>query len=194
MKTMSKTLTIVATAHYESIHDRIFVDSMLNQSNQNFKAIIIHNGPNDEMRQYVTGKASNIIYHESKTDTGMYGCKNRQWTIDHCDTEYIIQTSISDYYLPQAVEFIQKMLEQSPDCALFNAINHIVSPCQMLDCQLAWSKIDWGMAAVKTWIAKEVGINHPEAYTADFLFFKDCIDKGYFKKVLKSSGILTIHN
>jgi len=191
---MSKSLTICSTAHYESIHDRIFIDSMLNQTNQNFKAIILHNGPNDEMRQYVEGKAANIIYHESKVDSGMYGCKNRQWAIDHCDTDYILQTSIQDYYLPEAIEYIQKMLDQEPDCALFNAINHIVAPCQILDCQLAWSKIDWGMAVVRTSIAKKIGIKHGGDYTADWQFFKGCMDVGLFKKILKSSGILTIHN
>ncbi len=166
---------------------------MLMQSDWNFEAVVINNGPNSEMNEYVSG-LRNIRYEESKIDTGNWGTDNRNWCISACQTPYIIQTSIQDYFLPDAVKFINQMLVQSPDAAIWNSINHLIGSCQMLDCELKWSKVDWGNVAIKTSIAQQIGIKHGDQYCADWLFFNDCIQAGLLKKVIKSSGILTIHN
>ena len=193
-------VTIVAVCFNEEQYNMPFVDSMLNQTvTDGWQVYLLHNGPADSCRGYkqiqqrIQGD-NRFLCRESETNTGNWGCDNRKWAIDNCTTPYILQTSVQDYMLPDAMKYILSMLEQKPDCALFNAINHIVAPCQMLDCQLAWSKIDWGMAAVKTSIAKQVGISQPAAYTADWIFFNECIQRKLFNKVLKNSGILTIHN
>lgn len=188
-------ITFIAVAHNESKWDTPFIDSIRAQLSDNWKAVIYHNGHNATLRDRIGFIADHrLIYKESSTDTGVWGCYNRQKAIEECDTDYIIQTSIGDYWLPQAVENIQKMLDQSPDICLWNSINHLVAPCQMLDSQLAWSKIDWGNFAIRTDIAKKIGIKHPTEYCADWFFIKDVMNSGLIKKTLKCSGILTIHN
>jgi len=188
---MEPIVTFVATAHMEDRWHRSFIQSMKVQTDQSFWAEVIHNGPMDDT-WYTDG---NIEVWDSEVNTGNWGTANRQTAIDECTTEYIIQTSVQDYWLPQAVEYINKVLkEQQPDILIFNSINHLVGPCMVLDAALEWSKVDWGNFAIRTDIAKKVGINYPSQYCADWLFIKDCIDSGLLKTVLKLDRVLTIHN
>lgn len=193
-----KTLTIIATSHNEVVYNRAFVDSMEMQTDKskNWKAIVWNNGESEEMWNGVAEYSNRIIYKESEKDSEKWGTENRQQAINECDTDYIIQTSIQDYWLHQAMEYILKGLEKGPDILIWNSINHLISPCQILDAQVAWSKLDWGNFAIRTDIAKKIGIKHGEQYCADYLFIKDCLDSGLVdtKKILKINAILTIHN
>lgn len=195
---MSKPLiTFVACAHNEPEHDRAFIHSIICQTNQDFKALVFHNGHNLDMLSDMMVSCEgreNIWYKQSDSDTGNWGTVNRQTAIQECDTDYIIQTSVQDYWLPQAVDFILRGLESKPDILVWNSINHLVGPCQVLDAALEWSKLDWGNFCLKTSIAKDVGINHGTTYCADWNFINDCINKGLIKTAKKTPYILTIHN
>jgi len=197
-----KLLTFIAPAHNEPDYDRAFVTSMLAQICQDFHAIVFHNGPDKTFMSFWIQEQNvgwdevhgdHIQFKQSGIDSGNWGTSNRQIAITECTTEYIIQTSISDYWLPQAVEYILKGLETKPDILVWNSVNHLVGPCRVLDAQLAWSKLDWGNFAIKTEIAKQVPIRQTE-YCADWLFVKDCIDRGLIKTAKKLDALLTIHN
>lgn len=201
-KMQSNILTIVATAYQEKYYNMAFVDSMLNQTKQDgWEAKCIHNGKPEEISSYikkaVTVDYSHVWFTWSDENTGNYGCKNRQWAIENCDTPYIIQSSIQDYWPPQAMEYIIKAIERyNPDLIIWDSINHLVGPCKVLESKLEWAKIDWGNFAIKTEIAKKVGINHGDQYCADWLFIQDVLNSGLVdeKKILKIPYILTIHN
>ncbi len=200
-----KTVTFVATAHNEFPSNRVFIDSILNQTQKvsegGWKAVVWHNGDWGHADHHTWNFKCDGFTHQpeykcSETDEGNWGTKNRQEAINECDTDYIIQTSVQDYWLPQAVEYILKGLETSPDILVWNSINHLVGPCQVLDAQLAWSKLDWGNFAIRTDIARKVGINHGDKYTADWLFMQDALNSGLVdkSKILKINAVLTIHN
>jgi hypothetical protein len=198
-------ITFIAPAHNEPEYDRVFVTSMLAQTCQEFHAVVFNNGPDEEhIDSWIIDQnvgwseeySDHIQFKKSVTDSGNWGTKNRQTAIEECRTEYIIQTSISDYWLPQAVDIITKALQANPDSDIlvWNSINHLIAPCRVLDAELAWSKLDWGNFAIRTSIAKEVGINHGHTYCADWNFITDCLNKGLIKKAIKLQDILTIHN
>lgn len=203
MKNMTKTITIVATSHNESKWNRAFIQSMQmqtalykhNELQNNWTAIIYNNGLCDdgELKHYCYG-LKNIIYIESSVDTGNWGTANRQDIINKCQTDYILQTSIQDYFLPDAINYILRGLETEPDILLWNSINHLVGPCKVLDAKLEWSKLDWGNFAIKTSIAKQVGINHGNTYCADWNFINDCLTAKLIKTAKKLDYILTCHN
>lgn len=191
---MEPLVTFVATAHQESSYNRPFANSLLAQTDNEWKAVEWHNGSSNGKSQVIL--TEQVIYKCSTEDTGMYGCVNRQTAIEECDTEYIIQTSVQDYWLPQAVQFINEALQKhKPDILIWNSINHLVDPCQVLDAQLAWSKLDWGNFTIRTDIAKQIRIQG-EQYCADWLFVKEALDRKLVdpKKVLKLNAVLTIHN
>ncbi len=197
-KSMKPLVTIVGPAHNEAKWNMPFIDSMRAQTNDRWKAVVFHNGYNATLRDMIGFIGDErLTYNDSHVDSGNWGTANRQTTINECTTDYIIQSSIGDYWLPQAVESINKILEKDkPDILIWNSINHVVGPCLMLDAKLAWSKLDWGNFAIRTDIAKAVGINHGDQYCADWLFINDVLNSGYVNtdKILKLNAILTIHN
>ena len=191
-----KTLTICATAFNEPYYKQPFISSMLAQTVQRgWQGIVFHNGPNPELRESMK-LITNPVYMESEKNTGNWGCENRQTAIEECKTDYILQTSVQDYFLPQAMEYIQKGLEKEPDILIFNSINHLVAPCQVLDAQLAWSKCDWGNVVIKASICKQVPIRNKTAYCGDWSYFSDILNSGLVNtnNILKLNAILTCHN
>lgn len=208
-KMQSNILTLVAPAYQEKSYNMVFIDSMLNQTKQDgWKAVCIHNGeatPESAFRKKAVELYNRIqrdndnrwVIEESKENTGKYGCDNRQTIVDTCDTEYILQTSIQDYWLSQSMEYIIGTLEKNkPDILIWNSINHLVGPCQVLNSELEWSKVDWGNFCIRTDIAKKVGINHGDAYCADWGFIVDVMQSGLVdkNKIMKLPYVLTIHN
>lgn len=192
LKKMQSKLTIVAVAHNEPFYNRVFIDSMLNQTDKNFKAIVWHNGPTNIPDDVVD---MGITYRSSDTDTGNWGTANRQQAIDECTTEYIVQSSIQDYWLPQAVSYINKTIEQTNvDIIYWDTINHLVGECKVLDGQLAWAHCDWGQFAIKSSIAKAVGIKRGDVYCGDWAFVEECLNSGLIKTKCKLPLILNIHN
>ena len=125
MKT-KPTILFIAPAHNEQEHQCLLINSLLNQAEGNWKCVIYHNGPNQYMKNQVESIGdTRITYMESVSDTGMWGCKNRQHAIDICDTEYIINTSVQDYYTPNTVQEITRALESGADIVHWQAINHL---------------------------------------------------------------------
>lgn len=200
---MNKPLvTFVACAHNEPIHNRVFVDSILNQIDKNWYTEVWHNGENSFMWKDIiervkiedSHKSTNLVFKYSNSDRGSWGTFNREQAIQECTTDYIIQTSIQDYWLLQATASINSILqEQKPDLLIWNSINHIVGPCKELDAKIEWGEIDWGNFAMRTDIAKQIKIKHGQ-YCADFFFVAEAVERGLVKKVLKLPLILTIHN
>jgi hypothetical protein len=107
------------------------------------------------------------------------------------DTDFIIQTSIQDYYIPTTVEQILKLSKRF-DLIYFNCLhNHI--DYEVLESDIIIAKIDWGSFAVRTCIAKNVGIEDVTSSCCDGIFAESCskYDGIRIKKIKK---ILTVHN
>ncbi len=187
-------VTFIAPAFHEKIESYIFIGAMLCQQDTNWKAIIYHNGPNKWLRHFVDSFADKrLTYRESPENTGAWGTFNRIDAINNwVDTEYVVQTSIQDYWFPNAVKCIGE--HQDEDFIYWNSINHLTGYEKLLDCEPIINRIDWGNFAIKTEIARQVGINKPEEFTADGMFVADCMNSGLVHRQLKLNQILTIHN
>jgi hypothetical protein len=187
-------LTFVAPAYLETHEPYVFIGSLLCQLNPNWKAIIYHNGPNPALQAIVESFGDKrLMYKESEANTGAWGTYNRIDAIKNLvDTPFIIQTSIQDYWLPNAVDSISIHTDQ--DFIYWNSINHLSGYANILDCRPVVDHIDWGNFAIRTAIAQKVGINHPTEFTADGLFVKDCMESGLAKSMIKLEKVLTIHN
>lgn len=186
-------VTVVAPAHNEKYEVYMFCGMMLCQANKNWKAIIYHNGPNSWMRQAVESfKDERLIYKESEIDSGNWGTANRIDALQNLvDTEFIIQSSIQDYYPPIFIEEISKI---NDDLVTWNGINHIFGYSNALDIQPIQGRIDWGNFKVRTEIAKKVGINYPKEFCADGLFIHDLLKSNLLHGYRKINQILTYHN
>ena len=188
-------ITFIAPAFNEENDPYVFIGSMLCQQNPNWKAIIYHNGPYTRLRYFVDSFGDKrLIYMQSSTNTGAWGCYNRIDAINNVvETEFVIQTSIQDYWLPNAVACILEEAKEH-DFIYWNSINHLAGYENILDSEPKKDLIDWGNFAIKTSIAREVGIRQPEEFTADGLFVEDCMKSGLVLNPVKIKKVLTIHN
>ncbi len=187
-------VTFIAPAFNEKIESYIFIGAMLCQQDVNWRAIIYHNGPNKWLRYFVESFADKrLVYRESLTNSGAWGTFNRIDAINNwVETEYVVQTSIQDYWFPIAS---RRILEhQDMDFIYWNSINHLAGYENMLDCRPEIDHIDWGNFAIRTEIARKVGINQPTEFTADGIFVTDCMNSGLVKNQYKINQVLTIHN
>lgn len=192
---MEPLIYIIAPAKGENRHNRPLVESLLNQSSNLWKCIIYHNGPNEEMGQWIKSyNDSRLIYKESAADTGQWGCKNRQDAIQNIvDGPYVINTSIQDYYIPCAIKEIQGALSAGADMVHWQAINHLFR-YNTINGEIAWGHIDWGQWCVRTEYIRQTGIVHPENFSGDWHTLQGIIQKGLIKKIIKLDRTLTIHN
>lgn len=188
-------ITFIVPAFKEVVHNAPFVHSILAQRDPNWKAIIFHNGPNPEMKEWIEGyKDKRLTYEESDTDTGMWGCNNRQMAITHIvDTPYVINTSIQDYWLQHAVAELNVVCAGGPDMITWQAMNHLFR-YGILTGEIAYGHVDWGQVCVKTEYIKKTGIVKPDQFSSDWFTIQALINSGQIKNVNKLDKVLTIHN
>jgi hypothetical protein len=183
-------ITFVATAFQEKHDAHVFIGSMLCQKNPNWKAIIYANGHN----QYISSLIANInddrlMYKFSQDNSGYWGCFNRIKALDIVDTKYVVQTSIQDYYTPNAID---EILKHDEDLIYWNCLHNHYNH-ELLDTQLKLDYIDWGSFAIKK--SLDAKINNPTNFASDGLFIEELInEKGENLSTRKINKILTIHN
>ena len=122
-------VTFVATAFEEKYESMAFIGSMLAQKDPRWKAIIYGNKYSEEIYNICQLINDNrITYKVAETNTGFWGCYNRRDAVyNMVDTDYVVQTSIQDYYLPNAVsEILSKFADVifAVDCI---QSNHFIS-------------------------------------------------------------------
>lgn len=186
-------VTFVATAFEEKYESMAFIGSMLAQKDPRWKAIIYGNKYSEEIYNICQLINDNrITYKVAESNTGFWGCYNRKDAVyNMVDTDYVVQTSIQDYYLPNAVS---EILSKSGASFIFwDALHHYFDWAR-LDTQTVIGKIDWGCFAAKTSLAKEVDFRMPETEFADGIFAVDCIQSNHFISAEKIGKVLTIHN
>jgi hypothetical protein len=187
-------VTFVAVCYNEIDAVNGFISSMKCQTDSRGRLIIYNNGKNEEISRIVSNYSDDrILYVESEVNTGFWGCYNRIDALNNLvNTDYIIQTSIQDYYIPVAVEEVLNSVK-GVDLVYYNCLhNHL--GFNVLNTELGVSKIDWGCFAIRTDIAKKVGINNPEHDTADGIFIEQCLKSGLLLTYKKIHKILTVHN
>ena len=101
-------ITFIAPTFNEIYEPYMFISSLLLQKDKRWKAIIYSNGQNTHCKAIVDHfNDKRISYKESIDNTGFWGCYNRIDALNNLvDTEYVCQTSIQDYFTPNAVSEI----------------------------------------------------------------------------------------
>jgi len=189
---MKPFITFIACAHNEEFYNSPFIDSMLAQTNPNWKAIIYNNGPITDTMYTVDDPR--ISYERSPIDTGNWGTANRASAIKYLvDTEYVVNTSIQDYYLPCTVQLIADAITAGADMIHWQAISHLFN-YNVISGEIAFGHLDWGQWTIKTEYIKQTGIVSGEQFCSDFYTIQEIIRKGLIKKSYKVDKILTIHN
>jgi len=133
-----------------------------------------------------------IKIHKMLEPTGFWGHFNRKKALyEYASGEFVLQTSIQDYYLPNAVLEILEH-EDDSDIVYFDCLhNHFGH--DVFNTRLSLNHIDWGCFAVRTTIARDIGINDCESSGCDGLFVEKCV-KHPSIRIKKIEKILSVHN
>ncbi len=110
----------------------------------------------------------------------------------HVDTEWVIQSSVQDYYFPKTVEEIMKVQDDA-DFIYWNSLNYLFHDNVPLDCKPEIRKIDWGNFAVRSHLAKRIDIKHLRDFQADGEYVEQLHEKHPAMRSVKIPKILTVH-
>ena len=187
-------LTFIATSHKETTQSHIFIYSLLNQADTNWKCIIYNDGPNDYLSNLVKSISdSRIEFRYSKEVVGNWGNLNRRDALDGLvSTEFVIQASIQDYYIPIAVSEINQFTKDY-DFIYYDCLLHHIS-YELLNSEPAPGRIDWGSFALRTELAKGTQIQDFSNPMTDGYFVTRCLEKYPKLRVKKIQKCLFVHN
>lgn len=186
-----KIVTFISTSYNETIDVYQFISCLLLQTDSRWKCIIYNDGENDYIKNVVENfNDERIKFINTPKPTKFWGHYNRIDALNnHVDTEYIIQSSIQDYYTPNTVSEILKY--RGVDFIYFDCIhNHF--QYNILYTEPYKCRIDWGCFAVKTELAKKIGINNPEHPHCDGMFVEDIFSNNITN--IKINLVMLVHN
>lgn len=185
-------VTFVVITYKEQWEPYMFIGMLKCMKNPHWKAIVWHDGPNPEMRAIFEAFGDERIqFIENEENKGAWGCYNRIDALQMVDTEFVVQCTIQEYYLPIFVDAIEQ--NKNNDLIYWPCIHHSFG-YNIINAAPQRGRMDWSNFALKSHIARKVGINHPDAYMADGLFIEDVIKSNLVKKQVKLDRVLNIKN
>ena len=189
-------ITFIATAYNEKYEINVFLFSLLTQTNKNWKCIVYCDGDNEYIKNTITNlNDDRVTYKSSENKKGYWGHYSRIESLNNfVDTDFVIQTSVQDYYTPNFIEVSEHAINQyNADFIYFDCVHNHFN-YDVLKTELKRTRIDWGCFIMKTSLAKSVGINHPKSEHCDGIFVEESIQKFPKMKIVKINKILTVHN
>lgn len=193
-------IDIVAVTYGHNDILKCFINSIKSQTSSNWRLILIHDGPNYELRTNLENENylsyQNIEFHEYPVRTENYGHLLRKWALKELIlNEYVLLTNADNYYTPNMVEEVSKHDE---DFIYFDLIhshknkkNENNSTYGFMSTELVSSNIDMGCAVIKSSLAKKIGFNH-SSYDADWKYFEEVLKTN--PTIHKINKVLFVHN
>jgi glycosyltransferase involved in cell wall biosynthesis len=192
-------LDILCVTYNQNESLKCFINSIKSQTNPNWRLIIVHDGPNPNLKldllnnNYLT---NNVLFIEYPHRTQNYGHHLRAWGLKNfVENDYILITNGDNYYTPNMVN---EVLNKNEDFIFFDCIhshkrkkNHNKQDYGLMVSELKESMIDMGCVVVKSNLAKQIGFNHVN-YSADWKYFEDVLATN--PTISKINKVLFVHN
>lgn len=203
---------IVAVSHNRLDELKVFVQSIINQTNKNWSLHAIHDGKNDDflniMESYQRKDPKRITYECTNRRYNDYGHTPREIGLRKSCHEYTLITNCDNYYPPKTLEFINQAIKAStfliPDVVMFDMTHSHIdvggkkkSSYSFFDVFYKRNYIDIGAAIVNTELAQKVGFVD-KSFAADATYFENILKKkneeGSKLNVIKIPRVLLVHN
>lgn len=199
-----KKLGIIA-ATYKDCFKHSFLDSILEQTSQNFDLHIYHDGPDDKDLKIAIYNGyfvlSNVYFHSTEERKNEYGHNLRDLGIqEQADKyEYLLITNCDNYYCPKFVEYALDRVERTNADVIYTDMVHSHrrsdsssgSDYGFFNANFSHSMCDIGAFIVRSQLAKLVGFNS-RCHDADGEFIEELKKENI--KIEKISKILFVHN
>jgi hypothetical protein len=183
-------LEIIAVTYKQGFLLRAFVDSILAQTNENWKLHLVHDGP-WEMKEatFYSMLDERITISSSPMRYADWGHSLRARTIPNLDnSRYTLITNGDNYYTPV---FIREMTKYEEDLIYCDFIHSHQEYRRMFETHLVISQIDCGALIVKTDIVKRIGWNYRN-FAADWEFVREVMELNPTTRKVEKT--LFVHN
>lgn len=130
-------LTIVVPIYNVEQYLEQCLDSLVNQSNHDFKVIMVDDGSKDksgEIAQKYAEKFPERFFYVYKENAGLGAARNTG--MEYCDTEYIEFLDSDDWLLPRTVELVLDRLErevEKPEIVFMTPVVYDMSNCKFTE-------------------------------------------------------------
>jgi|TARA_B100000941_G_scaffold286073_1_gene259064 glycosyltransferase involved in cell wall biosynthesis len=204
------TIHVISVAFERLGELKVFVQSWLNQTENNWKLTVIHDGKNDKfneiMEDYKKQRPDQIEYYSTEKRYNDYGHSLRDQALKKIKGEYVLLSNCDNYFVPKAMKYINEALSHigsDLDVLMFNMVHsHQRKPNEgkpipsysPLNVEYARNAIDVSSAIVKKELAEQVGFRD-KTFAGDATYFEDIYKiKKNETKIGKIARILLVHN
>jgi hypothetical protein len=128
-----KTIHIIASAYQRFGELRVFVQSFINQTKNNWLLTVIHDGPNQEfnfiMSEFVKNFPKKINFHNTDVRANDYGHSLRDLGLKAIKGDYVLLTNADNYYVIKYIEFLNEViLINDPDVITYDMVHSHKNP------------------------------------------------------------------
>lgn len=186
---------------------KVFVQSWINQTKDNWILTVIHDGPDEEfnsiMKGYKDECPTRIEYLTTEKRFNDYGHSLRDMGLKNIKGEYVLLTNADNYFIPKTIEFINEIfIEHQPEVVIFDMIHSHKRPggrnlpeYSYFETKLERYSMDISSAIVKADLAEKAGFRD-KTHDGDASYFEDIMklklpDGLSFAKILR---VLFVHN
>ncbi len=201
-------LTIVCVAYKRYRNLPVLIHSLLAQTLQNFKLIVIHDGPDAEMAELLAPFQDShpdlisVLFTDQRFND--YGHSLRDIGIRLADTEYVLLTNDDNYYVPRFLEYmfipVHAQNANGPDivyCDMIHSHNNPgvrkQLPYNHFETRPERNYIDVGCFLARTELAKKVGFRD-KGFAGDATYFEDLVAAVDEPNLVKIPMTLLVHN
>ncbi len=168
-------LEIIAVTYKQQHERRCFLESLICQTNANWKLHLIHDGPDgDFVRDQIDYDWENrILWYHSPNRFNDWGHTLRATGIGYLgDSKYTLITNADNYYMPT---FIEEMANHDLDAVICDFVHSHQGYKHYFSTDIKISQIDCGAIIVRTDIVKKVGWNYRN-FAADWEFIREVFE------------------
>ena len=189
-------LTIVVATYQQELALDCLLKSSVCQTLQNFKVLVIHDGPSQTTPSIVSAcsreRPGRFDYLETPDRLNDFGHSLRAVGIDKSSTEFILLTNGDNYYAPRFVEFMFEAIDtHNLDIAFCDMIHSYTYG--LLRTRPFRNYINSGCFIAKTDAAKSVGFRD-KSFSGDATYFEDLLNYLPTPAVGKVRKVLMVHN
>lgn len=181
------------------------ISSLINQTHRDWELILIHDGPETYPISKIVDAVNDhrIRYIQTEERKQSWGHPWRSWAIQQLknselgsESEYVVITNADNHHVPTYCEYLVKALESNKNmvAAYCSDMIHNYINWQNIKCKLECGYLDCAGVMVRRSAACEVGWNHVNEHSADWLYFNDLIKKFGKNRFVEVKGTLLIHN
>ena len=183
---MKAKIHILAVAYLRLGELKVFVQSILNQSSDDWFLTICHDGPNDEfnsiMENYVASGSNNIKFFHTETRFNDYGHTLHDLMLKEIKGEYVLLTNADNYFIPKAIEYLKNCInETNADVIIYDMIHshnrpggRLLPPYSFFETDFNRLSIDVSAAIVNETLAGKVGFRD-KTHDGDATYFEDVL-------------------